>query len=58
MTYGISIFPEDSESALEFDKIREWLDNACLSDLGRQALQANGFSTHTDELNFILRQVL
>jgi len=58
VTYGISIFPEDSESALEFDKIREWLDNACLSDLGRQALQANGFSTHTDELNFILRQVL
>ncbi|MFT4968395.1 MAG: DNA mismatch repair protein MutS2 [Chitinophagales bacterium] len=57
MQSKFSIFPDDAQDSLEFDKIIELLQASCLSDLGKKALAETRFSYHVDEVNFILRQV-
>ena len=58
MQSRFSIYPEDANDSLEFDKICDLLDQQCLGALGRKALASNHFSYQKDELNFVLRQVL
>ena len=58
MQSRFSIYPEDANASLEFDKICDLLDQQCIGPLGRKALASNHFSYQKDELNFVLRQVL
>ena len=39
------IYPENFESKIKFDKIRQLISNNCLSDMGRELVSAIKFST-------------
>ncbi|MEZ4978722.1 MAG: Smr/MutS family protein [Chitinophagales bacterium] len=52
-----NLYPKDISTSLEFDKIMQLLEEACLSELGREALQAHQFSANIDILEFRLKQV-
>ena len=44
------VYPENFESKIKFDKIRRLIENYCLSDMGRELVQAMTFSSNSDAI--------
>ncbi len=39
------VYPENFEAKIKFDKIRQWIKNCCLSDMGRELVDTMAFSS-------------
>jgi DNA mismatch repair protein MutS2 len=50
------LYPKNLEQKLGFDKIREWLKEACLSTLGQQFVDKMRFSDHYETIDKLIRQ--
>lgn len=50
------LYPKNLEQKLGFDKIREWLKEACLSTLGQQFVDKMRFSDHYETVDKLIRQ--
>lgn len=44
------VYPENFESKIKFDKIRQFVQKNCLSDMGRDLVEAMKFSTEPTEI--------
>lgn len=50
------VYPENFETKIKFDKIRQYLQKNCLSDMGRSLVDAMQFSADPDEIQTKLEE--